>query len=106
MFRRRQVPLLCPRHIAGHSHRDRNQRRVSGTAVGKGPEISHVGLSGRRRAFLVSPFPDGLEEGVRSPAAELESVTKWWSFCVARQLLCEWVHTRACPRVRGLSGTL
>ena len=58
--------------IAGHSYRDRNARRISGTAVGKRPEIPHVGLSGRRRAFLVSPFPDGLEEGIRGPAAGLE----------------------------------
>src|SRR3954452_11719777 len=72
MFRRRQVPFLHSRHIAGHPYRHRNARRISGTAVGKRPQIPHVGLSGSRRALLVSPFPDGLEEGIWHSAAGLE----------------------------------
>ena len=78
----------------GHSHRNRNARRVSGVAVGKGPEISHVGLSGRGRSFLVSPLPDGLEEGVRSPAAELESVNPAPVFLRAGTCLVNWLTSR------------
>ena len=59
----------CVGNIARHPHCNRNSWRISGTANGKGPQILYVGLSGSRRALLVSSFPDGLEEGIWDPAA-------------------------------------
>ena len=53
--------------LSRHSYRDRNARRISGASVRKGSEVSHLGLSGRRRSLLVSAFSVGLAAGIRDP---------------------------------------
>src|SRR3954462_6505761 len=64
MFRHRYLPHSRASHPARHPHRDRNPWRLSGAAVGEGPEVPDLGVPERGRAFLVSALPVGVEARV------------------------------------------